>query len=177
MAGNILYIPYTIFMIIGLIVTGLIFRFKLGKSMTKTFLVISIPIFILTQFYFWNLEFNDYVKSYLFPSKSYVCEYYDEQEVDMAIPLPKRTVFHGKQDGCSPFYSTYINDNYFLNFYRDELNTMKNTGEVQSYNYVEQKDKKGFKVELLSGFMVDIFIQRYEDFDKGSLTLDFKPNN
>jgi hypothetical protein len=177
MAGNLLYIPYTISLIIGLIVIGLLFWFKLGKRMTKTFLVISIPIFVITQFYFWNLEFNDYVKSYLFPSKSYVCEYDEEHEGDIEIPLPKRTVFHGKQDGCYPLYSTYISDNYFINFYENELHTMKNTGEVQNYHYVEQNNQKGFEVQLSTGARVDIFIKRYPEINEGLITIDFELDN
>lgn len=177
MAGSLLYIPYTIFIIVGLIGIGVMIRLRIGKRITKKFLIISIPIFFLVQFYFWNLEFNDYVKSYLFQNKSFVCEYYSEVNRDIVLPLPKRTVFQGKQDVCSPFYSTYVSNEYFIDFYLDELKTMKNRREIQSYNYVEQNDEKGFKVELSSGFKVEIVIERNEESDKGLITLDFKPNN
>ena len=177
MAGSLLYIPYTIFIIVGLIGIGVIIRLKIGNRITKKFLIISIPIFFSVQFYFWNLEFNDYVKSYLFSNKTFVCEYYSEVNRDVVLALPKRTVFHGKQDVCSPIYSTYVSDEYFIDFYRDELKTMKFRKEIQSYNYAEQNDKKGFKVELSSGIKMDIFIESNEESDKSLITLDIQLNN
>ncbi len=176
MAGSILYIPYTFILIVGLTVIGLIIRLKKSNRITYKFLVVSILIFVLFQFYFWNLDFNNYVKSYLFSDKSYECGYYSD-DGDVLIPLPKRTVYKGKQDACSPFYSTYINEDYFLEFYQDEISSMKNKREVQNYKYVEKKNKKGFEIELSSGFRVDIFIRNdSEETQKGIISIDFTHN-
>lgn len=173
MAGNILYIPYTIIMIVGLVVIGLFIRLKISREMTKKYLVCSIPIFLLFQVYFWNLDFNDYVKSYLFSEKSYQCE---ETAVgaDIAIPLPNRTVLQGKQDVCSPFYTTYIKENDFIEFYQGELFSMKKRGEVKDYKYVEQTNYKGFEIELGTGAKIYIFIKNNDK--KRLLTVDFNPN-
>lgn len=176
MTGNILYIPYTFLMIIGLIILVTVIMFKKGKRGGYV-LIISIPVFILFQFYFWNVEFNGYVKSYLFPSKLFECEY--EEELDhLSIPLPERTIFLGKEDFCSPFYSTYVNVNEFKSFYQEELKTLKSKGKIQSYHYIEPKDNywsenKGFVVELPSGSKIDIFIRRREGSGLFSISLHY----
>ncbi|HYK72350.1 MAG TPA: hypothetical protein VEV44_04315 [Pseudoneobacillus sp.] len=175
MAGDILYIAYTFFLI-GFIVIALILLFKWKKQLIKIYLFISIPIVFLFLCYFWNLEFNDYVKSYVFTSTSFECDDGSDRKGSTTIPLPKRTVLHGKQDVCSPFYSTYISDAYFLDFYQGELNTMKNEGEIQNYSYFAQKNLKGFNIDLSSGNQVDIFIHRI-DQNKGLITVEFKRNN
>ena len=62
MAGNVAYIPYTAFLMIGMIVSViLIVKFK-SKKTTKRFLTITLPLFILVLVYFWNLDFNNYIK-------------------------------------------------------------------------------------------------------------------
>jgi hypothetical protein len=179
LAGNILYIPYTVFIIIGLIILVVIIKLKKGKRATKNFLIISIPILILFQFYFWNLEFNDYVKSYLFPSKVFECEY-EEELKNISLPLPKRTVFEGKEDVCSPFYLAYVNVSDFKSFYQEELKTLKSEGKIQKYNYIERKDNdwteyKGFVLELSSGSKIDIFIRRKEG--SGIISIDYEHKN
>lgn len=59
----------------------------------------------------------------------------------MSIPLPKRTVFKGKEDVCSAFYLAYVNVSDFKSFYQEEL-------------------IRG--LELASGSKIDIFIHRRE---------------
>jgi hypothetical protein len=156
-----------------------VIKLKKGKRAAKNFLIISIPILILFQFYFWNLEFNDYAKSYLFPIKVFECEYVEELK-NISILLPERTVFKGKEDGCSPFYSAYVNVSDFKSFYQEELKTLKDKGKIKKYNYIERKDNywtdnKGFVVELSSGSKIDIFIQRRA----GSrlISINYEPNN
>jgi hypothetical protein len=180
LAGNILYIPYTVLIFIGLIFLVVIIKLKKGKRATKNFLIISIPILILFQFYFWNLEFNNYVKSYLFPSKAFKCEYVEELK-NISIPLPERTVFLGKEDGCSPNYLAYVNANDVKSFYQKELKTLKDKGEIQKYSYVERKDNfwtenKGYVVELSSGSKIDIFFQRREG-ESGLISIDYEHKN
>jgi len=178
LAGNILYIPYTILICITLIIFVFVIKLTKGKRATKNFLIISIPIFILFQFYFWNIEFNHYVKSYLFPSKVFDCG--NEAELKhISIPLPKRTVFQGKEDACSPFYLSYVNVEEFKSFYQEELKTLKSKGEIQNYTYIERKDyywteNKGFVVELW-GSKIDIFIHRREG--SGLISIQYESNN
>lgn len=176
MAGNLLYIPYTILMIIVLIILVIVIQLKKGKKGTRNFLMISMPILILFQFYFWNLEFNDYAKSYLFPSKGFECEYVEELK-EISIPLPERTVFKGKEDFCSPVYSTYVNVSEFKSFYLEELEAMKERGIIDEYHYIERKDNdwtenKGFIVELPSGSKMTIFIRRKEG--SGLISIDYE---
>ncbi|WP_256759853.1 hypothetical protein [Cohnella sp. WQ 127256] len=179
MPVNLFYIPYTFFMIIGLIILVVAIKLIKGNKATKKILIISIPILILFQFYFWNIEFNHYVKSYLFPNKTFECEYLEEFG-DISIPLPERTVFTGKKDSCSPNYLTYVNVNGFKSFYQKELNTMKDKGKIQKYRYVERKDdfwteNKGYVVELPSGSKIDVFFQRREG-ESGLISIDYKTN-
>ncbi|RIE03559.1 hypothetical protein D3H35_11005 [Cohnella faecalis] len=167
MAGNLLYMPYTFLMIIGLIILFVIIMLKKGKRAVKVFLSISVPVLILFQFYFWNLEFNNYVKSYLFPSKAFKCADIEELK-SLSIPLPERTVFKGKEDGCSPFYLTYVNVNGFKSYYQKELQTLKDTGKIQNYRY----ENKGYLVELSSGSKIDIFFHRREG-ESGLISIDY----
>ncbi|OME87938.1 hypothetical protein BK120_01025 [Paenibacillus sp. FSL A5-0031] len=182
MAGNILYIPYTVIMILAFIVCVVIIGIKKGKGSTKKFLAYTIPIIALFQIYFWNLEFNNYIHSYLFPSKIYECESYMEDQINISIPLPKRTVFHGKSDGCSPFYSTYVDDKEFYSFYEKELKSLQYNGEIDSYSYIEQDENqqsinKGFLVELITGSDIDIFLSGNIGSNKRSISIDYNPKN
>lgn len=175
--GNVLYIPYTFLMIIGLIILVSVIMLKKGKRAAGNFLIISIPVLILFQFYFWNVEFNGYMKSYLFPNKVFECEYEEELE-HLSIPLPERTILQGKENFCSPFYSTYVNVNEFKSFYQEELMTLKSKGKIQSYHYIERKDNywsenKGFVVGLPSGSKIDIFIRRREGSGLFSISLHY----
>lgn len=177
MAGNILYIPYTIIMSIALIICIVIIGIKKGKGSTKKILIYTIPIIALFQLYFWNLEFNNYVSSYLFPSKVYECESYMEEQINISIPLPKRTVFHGKSDGCSPFYSTYIDDKEFHSFYEKELKILQNNGKIESFSYIEQDEiqrpiKEGLLIELISGSQIGIFINGNKGFNTYSISIE-----
>jgi hypothetical protein len=85
--------------------------------------------------------------------------------------LPKRTVFNGKEDVCSPFYTTYISDTYFKEFYQKELNAMKNNGEIQNFYYIEQKNRKRFEVQLLSGTRAAISIKRDDGIENAVIKI------
>lgn len=178
MAGNIMYIPYTIFMIIGLIILiVVIIKLWKGNRVAKNLLIMSLPILILFQVYFWNIQFNDYVKSYLFPSKAFEC-IYEKQLKNISIPLPERTVFKGREDACSSFYSTFVNVNDFKFFYQEELEKLKDKGEIEKYTLIDRKDNNwsenmGYAVELSSGSIIDIFFKRREG--SGMILIDFEP--
>lgn len=167
MAGNILYIPYTIFIVLSIIVlTFILYRIK-GSTPTKRFLSVVLPLFLLIQIYFWNLGFNHLIKSYLFPNDTYHCGYGEDIQ-SFSIRLPERSVFKFKEDGCSNFYTTYIDDHKFRSFYKQELDRLENKGDVESYNYFEVQDngtlKYGYAVELSSSkTTLDIFFYRVDD--------------
>lgn len=171
LVGNILYIPYTIFMIIGLIILFMILKVAKSKKVPSILLIISIPIFIFIQCYFWNLTFNHYVKSYLFPSKVFECEY-EEELKNISIPLPERTIFLGKQNICSPFYLAYVSVHDFKAFYQEELKELKEKGKIQKYG----TENNGFVLELLSGSKIEIFYEFYEREDINLITIDYEPN-
>lgn len=95
--------------------------------------------------------------------------------------LPKRTVFKWKEDNCSLFYSTYVDDKEFDFFYKELLGTMKNNGEIESYRYVEKDEdywavKKGFSVELTSGSIINVFIYREESSNKWMISINYTEN-
>lgn len=178
MAGNILYIPYTAFLVIGMMATVImIVKYKSQKTV-KQFLTITIPVCILILLYFWNLDFNNYIKSYLFSSHAYECEYSKELE-ELSIPLPERTVLKGRDDFCSPFYITYADDNDFIALYQVELKKLKSSGEIEEYTYMEIDEdywsvKKGFVIELSSGSEIESFIYQYEDSNEWYISVDYK---
>ncbi|HIW34254.1 MAG TPA: hypothetical protein IAA29_15845 [Candidatus Paenibacillus intestinavium] len=163
MAGNINYIIYSIGLVIGLCILLIIIKLINRKRVMIVVLIISIPCFILCQTYFWNFTFNSYVKSYLFSSEVYLCEL-DNNLKNITITLPKRTVFKGKEDGCSPFYFTYISETEFQSFYEKELTRLKTSELIQNYYFIqegvsEQKNRSGFFVELATGANIVISFQ------------------
>jgi len=173
MAGNLMYFPYTAIILIIVIGSSLIVRKQRGSGATKKFFMVAIPIFILIQLYFWNLDFNKYMKSYLFPSTTYECEYKEELK-NLSISLPKRTVLIGRQDVCSSIYSTYVNNGCFKDFYNNELSKLKNKGEIESYRYFKETedDKNGFLVELTSGSIIEIGMYRHKVTNEWTILID-----
>ncbi|MGD8190643.1 hypothetical protein ACQCN2_11750 [Brevibacillus ginsengisoli] len=180
MTGNILYMFYSVFITVSMIILSVTIRVKKGSSSLKSFIILSLPILLFIQVYFWNSKFNDFTKSLLFPSKVYECGYVEDLK-NISIPLPKRTVFHGKEDACSSRYSTYINDHEFTHFYENELNKLTNKKEIKNYSYVEKNDgfwveEKGYSINLLSGSKLEIFIHRRESENNWSISIDFFHN-
>lgn len=178
MAGNILYIPYTVIIVIALLGTATFIQLKKGKAALQKFLLVSVPITFVLQVYFWNDTFNDYVKSFVFPSKVFTCSHADDLK-DIAIPLPRRTVFHAKSDGCSPLYSTYVDDREFIRFYEEVLPIMKSRREIADFHYVERQndnwaDEKGFQLDLVSGATVEILIYRGKGMDRWGIKMDYQ---
>lgn len=167
MAVNILYIPYTIFLALSIIVlTFILYRIK-GSTPTKRFLSVVLPLFLFIQIYFWNLDFNNLIKSYFFPDDTYQCDFGEELQ-SFSIRLPERTFLKSKEDGCSNFYTTYIDVQKYRSFYKQELVRLENKGDVESYHYFEVQDngtlKHGYAVELSSSkTKLDIFFYRVED--------------
>lgn len=159
----------------------IIVKYK-SKKTVKQFLTITLPIFILILLYFWNLDFNNYIKSYLFSSHAYECEYSEELE-ELSIPLPNRTVLKGREDFCSPFYITYVDDQDFIDFYQVELKKLKSSGQIEEYKYLEvevEEEKlstKGYIIELSSGSEIEIVIYQYEDNNEWFISVDYHPNS
>ncbi|WLD93768.1 hypothetical protein [Alkalihalobacillus sp. AL-G] len=169
MAGNLLYIPYTIILVIVLIVVGVVIQIKYRKLFRK-FLAISLPMVMIVQFYFWNVDFNRYVKSYLFSSKVFKFEHQQELK-GISIPLPNRTVLLGKEDGCSPYYITYVEDKEFISFYMEELERLEKRAGIDNYSFLERNEEKGFTVELPSNSKIDIMIHRKDSEDNWLLSI------
>jgi len=114
------------------------------------------------------------VKSYLFSSESYSCEYEDELK-DITILLPDRTVIQAKEDACSPFYTTYVGESDFQSFYERELTRLKYSGLIQHYYFIQegiirQKDRSEFFVELASGTNIVISHRSMEDTNLLAIT-------
>ncbi|TCT20927.1 hypothetical protein EDD68_11255 [Melghiribacillus thermohalophilus] len=177
MAGNLLYIPYTIFIILAVILISFILASKAGNRAAKHFFMAAVPVVVLIQFYYWNLDFNDWVKSYLFSSSEFVCGYADELE-ELPIPLPERTVLKGREDFCSPFYITYTDFYDFMSFYAEKLKEMKRNGDVKSYQFMERGSEhlsKGYAVILNSGSSLEIVMRNSEDPGKRLLSIDYEP--
>lgn len=166
MAGNILYFFYSGLWLVALIVIIVIFSIKKDSGPMKKILLVTTPLVVLYGFYFWNAEFNNYVKSYFFSSKFYECDYTAEL-THISIPLPNRTVLKGKEDACSPFYLTYANEKTFTDFYEEELKKMKNREVIKTFHTVEQ----GFMIELISGSTIDIFLNE----GNRSMLIDYNP--
>ncbi|MBB6637981.1 hypothetical protein [Cohnella thailandensis] len=164
LAGNILYIPFTFLMAIGLILLVAVLAYKKGKRAAAVALLPSIPILILFQFYFWNAEFHHYVKSYAFPSRTFTCKY-EEEWHGLSVPLSERTVLLGSEDVCSPFYLTYAEVNKFESLYRRELERLKDEGKIRAYENAERANAYGSKymeytAELSSGSKIHIAYKR-----------------
>ncbi|MGC5327349.1 hypothetical protein [Brevibacillus sp. SYSU BS000544] len=176
MAGNILYIPLSIIILTVLLIAAVVVRVKKGKIALRKFLLICLPAFLVLQVYFWNHAVNNYVKSFLFPSKTFTCNYKEDMK-NLHIPLPKRTVFHGKEDGCSPFYTTYADIGEITSFYEEELQIMKNRNEILNYHSIERDsgywaEEKGFILELLSGAEVEVIIYRRNETDRWTIKIN-----
>lgn len=168
MAGNILYYFYSSFLLIAWIVILAIVGKRKGLAAIKQALLITTPLVVLSGLYYWNWDFNSYVKSYLFSNKVYTCD--DMEELShLSIPLPSRTVLMGKADACSPFYSTYANEKTFKAFYEEELAIMKSRKAIQAFHAVGQ----GFVIELRSGSAIDIFLNEGHQ----SMSIDYNPKN
>ncbi|MFC4102610.1 hypothetical protein [Paenibacillus xanthanilyticus] len=168
MAGNILYYVYSGFLLVAwMVILAIVGKMKGFAAIPKA-LLLTTPLVVLGGFYYWNWDFNSYVKSYLFSNKVYTCD--DSEELShLSIPLPSRTVLKGKEDGCSPFYSTYANEKAFTAFYEEALAEMKSRKDIQAFHAVEQ----GFLLELRSGSIIDISLNEGHQ----SLSIDYKPKN
>lgn len=95
----------------------------------------------------------------------------------LSIPLPRRTVFLGREDACSPFYLTYVDGDQFKAFYGKELAVLKKRGEAADYRYDERKDRYGteykeYLVDLASGSRIAISYHR--DAEGRFITIESK---
>ncbi|TFB22863.1 hypothetical protein E3U55_06390 [Filobacillus milosensis] len=77
---------------------------------------------------------------------------------DYSISLPKWTILQGKEDICSPFYTTYSTEKEMIYFYNQQLEKKVSRGQIKSYKYLEDK---GYIVELTSEKMWIYFILKH----------------
>ena len=151
-------------------------QLKRGKRHTRIFLTVTLPVLAIFLCYFWNSTFHNYVKSYLFSSRAFECEYIEELK-NLSIPLPERMVFKGKEDACSPFYLAYVGSDDFKAFYQEQLSIMERQREIKSFTYVEREDRygvehNGYVAELPSGSRIEIFMRRENNL--GIMSIDYE---
>lgn len=119
--------------------------------------------------YFWNSEINAFTKSYLFPSKTYTCEFYEKAR-EVSVPLPERTVFHGRSDACSPHYSTYSSNEAFHAFYSVSLDRLMGNGVIQDYA-IEKNDS--YAVYLHTGAYYVIEYRERSNAKRNGITIKY----
>ncbi|MGV8984400.1 hypothetical protein [Clostridium sp.] len=57
----------------------------------KKLLIIIVPITLFLTFYFWNYDFNIFIRSKGFSQHNHIVSYLDSREID--IPLPANSVW------------------------------------------------------------------------------------
>lgn len=110
MASNPAYVPFTFVLAAALIALLGIGWAQRKKRLGRGVLIVSPLAAAFLLLYFWHIPFHDAARSVLAPSRSYSCELDGDGSRTLepfTIPLPKRTVFKGKTNACSPFYRTY----------------------------------------------------------------------
>ncbi|WP_157128230.1 hypothetical protein [Brevibacillus parabrevis] len=110
MPTSLSYIFYSVFSFVSFLLYLVLALRGAGWRKRKRQIAVALALFLLVQLFFWNREYQHVVKSYLAPSHSFQCE-------KLKLPLPERTVFEGKTDGCSPFYRTFIDESRFIAYY------------------------------------------------------------
>jgi hypothetical protein len=131
------------------------------------------------------------VKNYLFNTDAYNCHFLEGNTGDdienntekITVPLPRRTVFNFKYDGCSENYVTYTGINEFKAFYEKELQRLKSNGEIVNFNGIRDvevasdasdTEALGYEVELAHG-KIEIILYVKGGTDKGQISIEFNP--
>lgn len=130
------YLLFSIVILISLITITLVIGLVKGWYKVGKFLAFSIPLSILILSYFWSQGINNFVNSYISPTKGYECNSLGEI---IEIPLPKRTVFIGKSENCDLSYRTYIDEEKFVSFYNDQLSKLKDSNLIKNYSYEQSQ--------------------------------------
>ena len=145
-----------------------------------TYAVIALPIILLFQLYFWSEPFNHYTKSFLFSEKVFSCHPHTTSN-SISLRLPERTVFQGKEDECSAFYTTYTSSNEIIRFYEKEFSQLKSDGTVGEFEPLESNigNEKGFLVKVdLAGLFYEIRIREYAGVaSRRTLQIEVYPND
>ncbi|QJC52638.1 hypothetical protein HGI30_14395 [Paenibacillus albicereus] len=172
MASNPAYLPYTVLLVAALAVLLGIGWAKRKKRLGRAALLLSPLAAALMLLYYWHPPFHDAARSLLAPSRSYSCEHEGDASRSLepfSIPLPKRTVFLGKSDACSPFYRTYATVDEFNRLYESELKDGKRSGAISGWTRIEPEIaedgsgcvSEGYGLRLRDGRTVTIRMSAY----------------
>ncbi|WP_157282754.1 hypothetical protein [Paenibacillus assamensis] len=173
MSVNLSYILYSVLLILVWVLLLIGFLIKRNTKVIRGYLWVSVPCISLLLLYFWNTNLNNYVRSYLFATHTYTCEYYDSLQ-PYSLPLPKRTVLKGKSDACSPFYMTFSQGKDVISFYETLLIEWKNKKLISGFYYAERYHpyggkEKGYVVSIPDGAILNIFIHVLPDSYEGQM--------
>jgi hypothetical protein len=113
-----------------------------GTKALKKLLIIIVPITIFLAFYFWNYEFNIFIKSKGFSKHNHIVSYLDSREI--AIPLPANSVWLFETPN-NIYYSKY-DVNKCRKFFDSVLKGMKQNNKIMNYYY--DNDQKTYTIEI-----------------------------
>lgn len=167
MASNPAYVPFTFLLAAALIALLGIGWAQRKKRLGRGVLIVSPLAAAFLLLYFWHIPFHDAARSVLAPSRSYSCELDGDGSRTLepfTIPLPKRTVFKGKTNACSPFYRTYATVDEFNRLYGSQLEDWKRSGAIAGWTRIEPEaagdgsawTSEGFDARLNDGRIVSI---------------------
>jgi hypothetical protein len=144
------YLVYSIcaFFIVSIIIiyTAIIKR----KKELKQLLIIIVPITIFLTLYFWNYDFNIFIKSKIFSQNTHFVVYLDSREI--GIPLPANSVWLFKTP-TDIYYSKY-DVNKCMKFFDSVLKDMKQNNKIRNYYY--DNDQKTYTIEIEGEFNIKI---------------------
>jgi energy-coupling factor transporter transmembrane protein EcfT len=161
------YIFYSICAIIIISLIIILTTMIKGTRALKKLLIIIVPITILLVFYFWNYNFNLFIKSKVFPQHTYTVSYLNSRKID--IPLPTNSVWLFKTP--TDIYYSKHNVNKCREFFDSVLTDMKQNNKIRKYSY--NKEQKIYTIEIDGG--VNISINLIGDSDARRYGI-FNPN-
>jgi len=144
------YMFYSIFAIIIISLIIILTAMVMGRKALKRLLTIIVPITILLAVYFWNYNFNLFIKSKVFSQHTYTVNYSNSKKID--IPLPDGSVWLFKTP-TDIYYSKY-DVNECKEFFDSVLKEMKEDNKIRKYYY--NNDQKTYTIEIENGFNINI---------------------
>ena len=116
------------------------------------------------------------IKSLVTPTSTYTCEF-EEEDTNVSIRLPERTILKFKEDGCSNFYTTYMDEEKFTSFYKRELKDLRDREAIESFSSVENQEGETsiqtFSVVLSSGSNIEIALVRMDKPGKWTMSIKY----
>lgn len=121
-----------------------------GTKALKKLLIIIVPITIFLAFYFWNYNFNLFIKSKVFSQHTYTVSYLNSRKID--IPLPVNSVWLFKTP--TDIYYSNQNVNKCREFFDSVLTDMKQNNKIRNYYY--NNEQKIYTIEIDGGANIKI---------------------